>query len=253
MFKSKNMRYHHIIIALVFSLGFNSHSIGQTTIVTSDFELWSGLGVEKSLGDHFKIGIDQDFRFWQNASSLDKQITELSLGYSFWDDRLTLGSKFRYTKDMDVDLDFDHERRYSAFVKFEHKPIKRLELNYRLMYQNENDFGSSLGANDTPTHDWRFKATADYNIKGWKLDPAMSFELFRSSDSNSELAGSTLAGFSKARLTLGTSYKIKNVGSVKAFYRVERELTDYYPATIGIAGVGFTYDLDNLFKKKSEE
>ena len=55
-------------------------------------------------------------------------------------------------------------------------------------------------------------------------------------------------GFDKYRLTLGTEYKFKKMGTLGLFYRFEKELNESIPETTKIIGIKYSYTIKN--KKK---
>ncbi len=200
------------------------------TKVTADFESWSSAVLNVKLSKSFTAGLEQGLRLSQNSSQLDQALTEVNFAYKFFK-KVELGAAFRYIYDRSNTATFDNDFRYNLDASYKEK-FDRLAIKFRLRYQNKNELGLSLSEGDENKPYVRLKLSSTYNIKDWKLDPKLSSELFRSSES---------AQFDKVRFTVGTEYKIKKYGEIGAFYRMERELNIGLPKTTYIAGLKYTY------------
>ena len=53
---------------------------------TNDFELWSSVGVSYSVNDKFKVGLKEQLRLKENATTTDTYFTDLSLEYELFTD-----------------------------------------------------------------------------------------------------------------------------------------------------------------------
>lgn len=234
----KHLKFALLALAIIAfaSPGFSQEDDGTTTtIVSRDFELWTGVGIKAKFGD-FSIELEEQFRFEENAGVTDQYFTNIGLGYKFHK-RFSMGADFRHIKRPGDET----RNRISFDATYNHKLMDRLRLSYRIRWQNRNDVGYTEEDGDYPLKTWRLRLKADYNIKGWKLDPYFSTEIFRQ---NSDITTPT---YSNLRFTFGTSYKFKDF-RISGFYRVERELGVTYPQTTYIVGVGLRYNLK--FSKK---
>ena len=122
------------------------------------------------------------------------------------------------------------------FTKFDWYTSKINKDKLELL-QTQNELGYTKSEGDFNINGQRLKAEIGYNINNWKFDPTISAEIFR------ESGRYTLPSFNKIRFTLGTEYKVKKIGELGIFYRVERELGVTYPLTAHILGVNFTFNL----------
>jgi hypothetical protein len=205
------------------------------SVVVSDFETWSSLGLKMKFTKKFSLGLDQEFRLEENSSAMDQYFTNVGLNYKVHK-RFSLGADYRFIRNNDPD-GYENRSRFSFDAAFNHK-LERLQLSYRLRLQTRNDHGVSTEEGDYAVNKIRFRLKADYNIKKWKLDPYLSAEIFRSSQKY------TLSSVDNFRMTLGTSYKLKNFGRVSAFYRVDHQLGISYPVSTYILGVSLRYNLN---------
>lgn len=232
------------LLAFFSILCFKSQAQQGATITTSDLELWTGAELNYQATDKLSLGLEQQLRLRNNASEVDQYFTEFNLkkevNKSFY---YSLG--FRYIRDNDQQGDiqaYENNFRYNLDLGYKQN-INKLKLNYRLRYQRRNELGISIAEGDEPRNYMRLKVGADYKIKNWKLDPSFSTELFYNMNQGE--------GFDKFRLTLGTKYKIKKVGALLPFYRLERELGATYPKNTYILGFKFIYNIKR--KNKNEQ
>lgn len=211
---------------------------GGETHVVRDFEVWTAAAFRYEPTKDWRIELQQQFRFKDDASTTDQYFTQLEL-------KRDLGKHFsaalagRYISRNDTEgriQGFENRFRWQADVMYKHD-IDRLRMKYRLRYQSRTDVPDEGDIAETA---FRIKAGAAYNIKNWKFDPKFSAELFNGL-SNDE-------GFNRLRMTLGTDYSLKKYGELGAFYRMEIELIGAYPKTTNIAGFSYQYTLKN--KKK---
>lgn len=228
------------VIALVF-IGINGISQNGTNVLVSDFEGWAKAGVNLKLNKNWSFGLEEQLRLKSNASEVDAFFTEINAKYKM-ESGLSFGAGFRFIRENDNVGNiqgYESHLRYNFDVGYKHS-VERLKLGYRVRFQSKNEIGSTAGANETPNNVIRLKVGGDYNIKGWKFDPKLSFELFN------RFGEDDVKGLSKFRTTLGTSYDLKKYGDLGLFYRIERELNPTYvdyPNTTYIVGLSYVYTI----------
>lgn len=233
---------HYIIVISILFLGINS-SFSQEgqTIETQDFETWNSAQVNLQLKKKLTFGVQGQFRLDNNSSELKKLFTEFTTKYKF-NKHFSMGTGLRFTGNNDNEGDVQGYESYFRFdldATFKHK-IKRFDFKYRLKYLTSNEIGVSSLDGDIPVQYFRLKSSIGYNIKNWKLDPEISGEIF-----SKYVKNGLTNGFDHYRLTVGTSYKTKGYGSIGLYYRLQKEVSDFYPKTTNIVRVKYTY----TFKK----
>ena len=203
----------------------------QDSLVTSDFETWTGINIEKTLFDKkLDLSLTQEFRFNDNSSHLDNFFTELGGRYEIIED-LKIGVGYRFIRNKRNTGD-RNENRWNADLSYKHQ-LDRFTLSYRFMYTNYNVIGITQDEGDYPTHKYRLRLKAKYNIKNWKLDPYISVEGFLSQEAEDYNFIETITetrqafGFEKMRYTIGTSYKLAKFFEIGAFYRIEHGFKSY--------------------------
>jgi hypothetical protein len=180
--------------------------------------------------------LNQGLRTYDNSRSIDQILTNLS-GIYQKTEVVSYGFGIRYIRNKgNTSGNYENLMRYNFDFGVRHQ-LNRFHFKYRLRLQTKDEIGYSKNEGDFLKHAQRLKAGVRYNIKNWKLDPKFSTELFRYSGKY------MLSSFGKIRFTLGTDYKIKKIGEIGLFYRIERELVGTYPQTTNILGVNFTFKL----------
>lgn len=210
-------------------------------IKVRDFESWTSATLSYKINKKFKVGLGQELRLKDNSSVVDQYFTNGFLKYDLFKP-LTLGTEFRYIRKNDNIGNiqgYENHFRYALQATFK-QDISRLSLKYRLQFQNRNELGLSSTNESIPVQKLRFKLGGTYNIPKWKLDPELSVEMFRTLGDFND--------FSKIRTTIGTEYKIKKSGTIKFYYRFEKELNTTYPLTSHIIGLNYEF----TFKRKTK-
>ncbi|MDX2362595.1 MAG: DUF2490 domain-containing protein [Crocinitomicaceae bacterium] len=216
-----------VLIALLMSSFVNA----QDSLVTSDFEAWAGITLQKSFFDKkLDLSLTQEFRFDDNSSHLDKFFTQLAGKYEIIDG-LSIGLGYRYIRNRRNSED-RNEQRFHADVSYKHK-VDRLTLNYRFRFQNRNELGRNKSEGSFASNKYRLRIKAKYNIKNWKFDPYISIEGFFGQERNSldyvesVVDFENISGFEKLRYTIGTNYKVAKFLDIGIYYRIEQGFKSY--------------------------
>lgn len=223
-----------IILATILIVIFSSIGNSQNSDLTS----WTTIGLEYKLNEKWNFGIEEQLRLKENISKIDAYFTQLNAEYSF-SKNFKLGGGIRYIKQNDNVGNiqgYENHLRFNIDAIYNHQ-ITDFELKYRLRYQNKNELGVTNSEGDYANQHIRFKTSIGYNFKHWKLDPVFSAEIFNHFEKNKK------NGYDKYRLTIGTAYKLKDLGKIKLFYRIEKELNENLPKTTNIIGLKYTYTI----------
>lgn len=235
------MNFKKIIGVLFLALYAISASVAQEGqyIEVRDFETWSSAKLKYKANKKWSFGVQGQFRLDYNSSELKGFFTEFSTGYKIAK-KFEISAGLRYINKNDNEGNIqgtEHYFRYQLDATYKHK-IDKFSLKYRFRYQNVNEMGLSKEEGDVPVQYFRLKATAEYNIKNWKFDPILSAEIFNKYEKDSYDNG-----FSDYRVTLGTNFKTKSYGKIGIFYRIEKEISSFYPKTTHIVRFKYTYTL----------
>ncbi|PCJ96084.1 MAG: hypothetical protein COA50_07845 [Flavobacteriaceae bacterium] len=235
MKESKNIK--SLILVVLLSVSWIFAQEGGLEEV-KDLEAWSTIGLEYKLNKKWSFGLEEQLRLKTDVSEIDKYFTQFEAKYKAFDN-LEFGGGVRYLRENDTKGNiqgYENHFRFQLDMSYKHK-INDFSLKYRLRYQNKNELGISTSDADYAKQHIRFKTSIGYNIKEWKLDPKFSAELFNHFEEGED------NGLNKYRLTLGTDYKIKKVGKIGFFYRMEKELRVDIPRTTNIIGLKFIHTI----------
>lgn len=241
----------HILFGFAFLL-FWTQGHAQDSTVVSDYETWSGIGVQKSfLEKKLGLGFTQEFRFDENSSHLDQYFSELIVDYELFKN-FKAGVGYRFIRN-NKNSGYTNEQRIFADLEYKHK-LERWTFSYRFRFQNQDELGLKRDEGDDITQKYRLRFKAAYNIKKVKLDPYISLEGFFTHDNQGINYIETIterkiySGFEKLRYTLGLDYRVKKFLEIGAYYRIEQGFKSYpgafnTPATYYIGGININFKL----------
>ena len=204
----------------------------QDTKVVSDLEQWTSIGLSKKINKHWKISLDQEFRFTNNVSKFDTYFTDMGIDYKF-NKHFAVGANYRFYQNKNSEKSFQTQHRLSTDFQYKHK-INRFSLAYRLRFQNKDEDFFTSGTNEN-LYNLRNKFSVNYNINNLKLDPFIDVELYR----QIEKLNST--ELSKLRWTIGLEYPLKKIGDIQLFYRLDQELNQTNNKDTYIIGLGYKF------------
>ncbi len=226
------------ILSLVFFTAIFSSSFSQegTYVEVRDFETWASAGLRLKLNKKWELTLTEQYRLKTNSSVTDQFFTQVEANYIGLDN-LELGGGFRFIRENDNVGNiqgYESHTRFNLDLAYKHD-ISRFKMSYRLRYQSKNEIGVSKEEGDYANQHLRLKLGTTYKIKNWKLDPKVSVEIFRYFEKEQQNE------FDKFRMTVGTDYEFKKIGTFSAFYRMELELNATYPKTTNILGLKYLY------------
>lgn len=219
------------IIFLFLGLMASSLAFSQDVKVIKDLRSRSSLSIAKEVFDDFEIFSELELGLEEDLSKLGKLHGEIGLNYSpikF----LKLEAKYRYTKNR---KNYSDEYKYTNLIAVAAEAkykIDDLRLYYRLQYQNRDD-ESLWNGTDTEGNIYKNRVKFKYNIRRTKLTPYLYSEIYVQKGINGIDA-------TKLKTVGGLEYPASKYGTIKLFYRNDRELTDFIPFTYHT--IGFSYN-----------
>lgn len=218
-----------IFLLLLFTI---KKSFAQETKVTNDLEQWTSIGVSKKINKHWKMSLDQEFRFTNNISQFDTYFSDLGIDYKI-NKHFSVGANYRFYQNKNSENQFQTQHRLSTDFQYKQK-ISRFSLAYRFRFQNKDEDFITSDSNEK-LYNLRNRFSVDYNINNIKIDPFFDVELYRQMDNfnSSEL--------SKLRWTVGLEYPLKKWGDIRIFYRLDQELNQTYNKDTYILGLGYQF------------
>lgn len=216
------MRNKLILLSLVTFLGVSAFA-------QSEPSTWVELEFSKKIIKNLKAEFNPELRLF-GGFEMDTYILEGGLSYKLHK-YLTVAGYYRYENERNYRekrqiYEWEPAGRF-AFDAKSGFAIKRFDLSFRLRYTNGKDFDDTT---DDKTSYFRYRAKLDYDIKGSKLAPFASVEVFHDL---------ILKDFDKTRYTTGFAYPLNKNNELSLFYRLQ----DYSEAgkeSLDIIGLGYS-------------
>jgi hypothetical protein len=221
-----------IFFTLLFICLISFVSRAQHTKVIRDLQSWTSAGVKKDFGKKFAASAEFEYRTRKNMSLTEKYFVELGGEYDI-SKSFEAGLAYRFIRNRKKDLTYKDEYRWQVSLAYK-KGIKRWDAGLRLQYQNLGEKVIWHGFDNQAVHSIRSRIELKYDIPRSKIEPAFSYELFNSVDQHY---------FKPYQMwfTFEGSYNLKKYGSIKGFYRIERELNDEVPYINYIIGLKYRF------------
>jgi hypothetical protein len=199
--------------------------------------IWTEMEFSKKIVKNLKAEFNPELRLL-DGFKMDSYILEGGLSYKLHK-YLTLASYYRYENEYKYKKksgEYKGQESSNRFAFDAKTPLKlsRFDIQFRLRYTNGSDRNE-----ETPDRVsfFRYRAKFEYDIKGSKLAPFASAELFH------DLVQKEI---DKGRYTFGLSYPINKSNEVGLFYRFQ----DYFEpentveekkGSINIIGIGYSF------------
>lgn len=200
-----------------------------------DFQVWPSVRLNVEIIDNLELEIEEEIRFRENATLVDRQVNDVSLSYRF-NRYIKAGLNYRLEAQWENADDYNWRNGFSGDLAFRLQPA-RFTLAYRFRVQSlkVERYRCETSFSDGFRH--RHKIEAEYDIKGFPLVPFASGELFIE-----QLAG-TGAESSAVRCWIGIEYSYRKSHRFNLRYGIDREFNRANPLTAYILSVGYTLNL----------
>jgi hypothetical protein len=193
----------------------------QSIAKTERFGTWLEFEVRKDFLNNFAFSLTPEFRF-QDQFNLDEYMIQGKLSYQplkF----LSLAGSYRLGTEIKSKGNVNYSR--IAFDVQASQSFNRFEAALRARYTSNSE-----SQEDEAGKYFRPRISLDYNIKGNKITPFASYELFHNLN-----AGEA----QKSRMDIGFSRSIGKLHRIELYYR----LNDYFTDKQSIHILGFGYRL----------
>ncbi len=216
------MRNKLILLALLSLLGFSGFA-------QSEPSTWLELEFSKKIIKNLKVEFNPELRMF-GGFEMDTYILEGGLSYKLHK-YLTLAGYYRYENERNFRekrqiYEWEPASRF-AFDAKSGFSVNRFDLSFRLRYTNGADFDETT---DDRASYFRYRAKIDYDIKGSKLAPFASVEVFHDL---------VLKDFDKTRYTAGFGYPINKNNEISLFYRLQ-DYSEAEKESMDIIGLGYS-------------
>lgn len=201
---------HFILILFLFIF---SSGLSQT-----NFGTWIEFEISKKIVKDLDFSFIPEVRF-NNDFSVDEYILEGKLNYELFK-FFEIGGSYRYNTEV---KEKGNEISHSAVLDLTGKTdFDRFDASLRTRFTNDSD------GDELRTFYFRPRAKLSYNIKGSKLEPYTSYELFMNLKEND---------FYKQRFDFGIQRRIGDYHRVGLYYRLQ----DYFNDKTSLSILGIDY------------
>jgi hypothetical protein len=208
----------------------------QVQAQESDFGTWLGFEMEKRITKQLQLEFEEEVRIFQNFGEIDRFATSLGGAWTF-NQYLRAGAGYTWIYKHRVNQDlWEHRHRYQIYLRGRVK-VDRFTITLRERFQSTYRDESIEGFKYNPRNYLRSRLQAAYNIKGSKLAPYASAELYyqlNNPDGNE---------FDNVRYTAGTGFPISKSLSMDTYLRLDQEMNVKNPVSYWILGVSLNLGL----------
>lgn len=214
---NKHVFYLVILLLPLFSLGQ----------VSTDAKLWTGISLEKEIHD-LEIQLNQEFRFNENVTHLEKTLTELQFEYKM-DKPFYLRWGYRFDQEFDYEtknVDVNHRVELGLAIK------KKFLYDWKFKYRTKFQMKFKSTEKEDPFY-WRNKFTMEY--RRFDIEPYVSYEFYFKFNNKFD--------FNRNRYFVGAKYDLNKDSSLKVFYFYEDKFNRKNLKVNHVWGVMYRYEL----------
>ena len=186
------MRGLPLIVLCILALPASSQVINPPDQDTTEWRGWTGIQLQWRPVKAFTVALQEQWRWREDVTRFDRRFHQVEVKWAprspnaTWDrflkpQSLTVGLRLSTRPDNQGDVQgVDKLLRWQAEHGMELK-AGRWEFKTRGRCQEQTALALKGGEDPAEygqRRTWRFKGAVDYNIKGWKWDPAFSVERF---------------------------------------------------------------------------
>lgn len=208
--------------------------------ISNDLEGWSAVELNLKATKKLSFSVAEHLRFRNDISTVKNYFTQIKVNYEILKN-LELGAGVRYiTKNDDVggQQGYDPFFRYQFDAAYRHK-IEKVDLFFRLRYQNKNQLGRSESEGDVAKEFIRTRFGVGYKIKPLKLTLRVFAEHFNQ-PTNSKIEQSE----TRMRYTLKLNRRFKKIGSFTLFYGIQNNSVGDVKTKKSFLGLKYAYKID---------
>ncbi|MFZ5429167.1 MAG: DUF2490 domain-containing protein [Bacteroidota bacterium] len=219
-----------ILLLLVVALSHGAN--GQE----NDFGTWLGVELEKKITNKLRLEFEEEVRIFQNVSEIDRFATSFGGAWTF-NSYLRAGAGYTWIYKHRVNKElWEHRHRYQIYLRGRVK-VDRFTFTLRERFQSTYRDESIKGFNYSPRNYLRSRLQAAYNIKGSKIAPYGSAELYY------QLNNPEGNKFDNMRYTLGTGWPLSKTMELDTYLRLDQEMNVKNPVSYWILGVALNVGL----------
>jgi len=198
-----------------------------------DLQLWSSVGIRTNITPKLRIGIEEEARFFENISLLDKLNSDLTVDYELFDG-VRVGLLYRLIVNREKDGDYELKHRFSASLAAE-KQKGPWKLGVNLKFQKTYDEFFHSDDWYLPKNYLRVEGEISRPLNMNRAEPYATLEWWY------YLPQGQQAFFDQYRLTLGVKHKLAKDHRINVYYRIQQEIQVEDPLFAHVLGIGYLF------------
>jgi len=198
-----------------------------------DLQMWVSAGFRADLSRKIRFSIEEEARYFENISRLDKLNSDLTLDYELTNS-LSCGVLYRLISNRNANGYYDLDHRFNLHLEYQHS-VRAWSFGAELKAQKTFDQFSGLTDRFLPENYIRVKGELSRLLIDRKSEPFVSLELWY------YLPQGQNAFIDQYRLTAGLKYKVDKTNRLSVFYRIQQEIQVKDPLFAHILGAGYTF------------
>jgi hypothetical protein len=198
-----------------------------------DAGLWAGIMVRYEPNKKWKISLEEEARFFENISRLDKINSELTINYQI-SKLFDVGILYRLISNQISDGNFDFNHRFGTYLAVQ-KKYAGWTCSFSTAFQKT--YPGFLTSREwyVPENYVRPLAEVSRVLKNKKTEPYANIEFWY------RVATGEQAFIDQYRFTIGIKHKLNKSNRLDFFYKIQQELQVKDPLTAHIFGVGYRF------------
>lgn len=198
-----------------------------------DAQLWTGLSVRSDLGKKWRISWEEEARFFNNISKLDKLNSELVLNCQI-SKLLDAGILYRLITSQDAQGHVNFKHRFSVYLGVQ-KTFAGWTCSLKTAFQKTYPEYKHSAEWNIPENYVRALAEISRELKKKKTEPYTNIEFWY------RMRAGEQAFVDQYRFTIGMKLKIDKSSRLDFFYKLQQELQVRDPLIAHIFGVGYRF------------
>jgi len=203
----------------------------------NDAELWTSVGIDKTISSDWNFNIALGYRINNNFQSFSKAFIETGIEYKL-NKYIKFAVGYRYEKKNNLIEEYIEGRnRFVGIVKTNYK-ISNIKFYWSLKYQQKYfDIYEPQWGNIKTTNYIRNKFQLKYKKKKCNISPFLSYEIFTPLFSTNVYQ----YNIDEHRFSAGLEYKFNKQNHLKLFFMYKKKLGDKINTNHYINGISYQF------------
>ncbi|MFH0761540.1 MAG: DUF2490 domain-containing protein [Bacteroidota bacterium] len=198
-----------------------------------DLQLWSSVWIRADITPKLRVGLEEEARFFENISLLDKLNSDLTVDYEIFD-RIRIGLLYRLITNREKEGDYTLKQRFGVSLGAEKLKgpwklgaIVKFQTTYDEFYHSDDWY--------LPKNYFRVEGEISRLLNRNRTEPYATLEWWYFMPQGQQ------AFFDQYRLTLGVKHKLAKDHRINVYYRIQQEIRVKDPLFAHILGIGYLF------------